>query len=1101
MKKKLIYIFLIGCLTFCQSVFSQAGGDMMRGRITSDKGEALMFVQILEVDRSDRVLGHTQTDMNGDFALAVFNTANSLKVSYLGFGTQVLPIGTRRTFNVVLRDDNTLAAVTITADRTTAIGSTNIKDSEIGFAMQKISTKDFEGIQYSSIDDALQGQIAGLDIMVSGDLGRKTSMRIRGTSSINANVDPLIVMNGIPREDIIVTDTGFDVNTANEEQFADLLSINPDDILEIVILKDASSAAAWGSRGANGVIEIKTKRGATGPTRVNYTYKFTAAKQPQGLKMLNGDDYTMMMKQALFNPRLDNNASSIREFDYDTGWTEYPYYSANTDWRKAVIRTANTHTHDLSFSGGGEKATFRITGGYMSQKGTVIGQGLDRLSSRMSLDYYVSSRIRFSSEFAFTYTNNDRSWTETGDHNGYGILELAYKKMPNLAIYSNDGGYYNLPVGSTHLHSQNNYRNPVALASLATNNLKTYNVQPTLQLRYDLLDPDANNGKLEYKAIVSFQMRNEKTHKYHPKEVSSRSWDSDMINRASNVDNENVTIQTDNNIMWQPNLGENHSGFVSAAFQTSSGNTNSQTVVSYGYPSSDITNPTAPAYLVRVGSSIGQFRSLGAIGRIHYSFQEKYIASFVLRRDGSTKFGKDNKYGNFPGLNLRWNISKEPFMDFAKDWLDMLSVRPSWGITGNQPTNEYLHFSRYRASGNYAGHPVIYPENIRLANLKWEKKTGWNLGFDLQMMDYKYNLDVNLYREITTDLLSKDAKIPTSTGFSTLPYRNAGSLENTGWEVNFSASQFVKWGNVGFDFRFNIAQDINTLTKLEQDLLDTHNVDPEYRNMAPYLQRLEVGKSYGSIFGYRYKGVYQWSLDRYQNEQREGTAPVARDEHGNPLRDSRGDMIPIYYNYYQMNNATRYQFQAGDAIYEDINNDGTIDELDIVYLGNSNPLLNGGIGFGFRWKQLSANVFANFRYGNKIINRARMNAESMYTFDNQSIAANWRWRVEDGSNDSRLLPRALYNYGYNSLPSDRYVEDGSFIRLKVVQLNYAVPPANLKQYGLKQLTFYLTANNLLCLTKYQGVDPEVSYSGLGISQDNAITPRSKDVTVGITIGF
>lgn len=1090
MKKKLIYIFLVGCITLCQSVFAQAGGDMMRGKVTSDKGEALMSVQVVEMDKSGRVVGHTLTDMNGDFALKVFNAENNLRVSYLGYRPQTFPIGTRRSFNVVLRDDNELPPVVIKAERTASDGTLNLKESEIGFAMQKISTKDFEGLQVASIDDALQGQIAGLDIIGSGDLGKKTSMRIRGTSSINANVNPLIVMNGIPREDIIVSDSGVDINTANEEQFADLLSVNPDDILEITVLKDAASTAIWGSRGANGVISIKTKRGTSGPTRVNYTYKFSAAQQPKGLKMLNGDDYTMMMKQALFNPRLDNSASDIREFNYDTGWTEYPYYSANTDWRKAVIQTGNTHDHYLVFSGGGEKATFRVAGGYMTQKGTIIGQELDRFSTRMDLDYYVSSRIRFSSEFAFTYTDHDRNWTDGGN-----ILEIAYKKMPNLAIYNRDGDYYNIPEGSEHLKSQNGYSNPVAVARLATNNLKTYNVQPVLRLRYNLLDPDAKKGELEYNVWVSFQMRNEKTHKYLPKEATSKKWDSNMVNKAANVDNENFTIQSENSLRWQPNLGEDHNAFVYAALQTTSGSSNSQTVESYGYPSSSITNPTAPAYLSKISSGIGQFRSMGVIGRAHYSFKEKYIASFTFRRDGSTKFGKDNKYGDFPGLSLRWNISKEPFMDFAKDWLDMLSIRPTWGITGNQPSNEYLHFSKYRAKGNYAGNPVIYPENIRLSNLKWEKTTGWNLGFDLQMKEYTYNLDVNLYYNRTSDLLSKDTRIASSTGFSSLPYRNAGTMDNKGWELNFNANRFVKVGNVAFDFRFNVANSVNTLKKLDQDVLESYNKDFDYKNMGAYIQRLQIGKSYGSIYGFRYKGVYQWSADNYE---RGGTAPVARDENGNVLKDNAGNPIPIYFNYYQASNGTRYQFQAGDAIYEDINNDGTIDELDIVYLGNSNPLLNGGVGFGVRWKQLSANVFANFRYGNKVINRARMNAESMYTFDNQSIAVNWRWRKEG---EERTIPRALYNYGYNSLASDRYVEDGSFFRLKYVTLNYAVPTASLKKYGMKQLTFYLTVNNLFCLTKYQGVDPEVDYNGLGISEDKQTTPRAKEFSLGISVGF
>ena len=1106
MNKKFIYILLIGCITFCQSVLAQSGsGDIIRGKVVSDTGEELMSAAVVEIDKTDRVISHANTDMNGEFSLKIVSSQNRLRVTYLGFKSQTLNIGSLRSFNIVLKEDNVLPDVVITRKQTASDGTLNIPAREVPFAMQKMNTKDLEGLQITSIDDALQGQIAGLDIVGSGDIGRGASMRIRGTSSINANVEPLIVMNGIPREDINLSESGIDLATANQEQFADLLSVNPDDILEVTVLKDAASTAVWGSRGANGVLMITTKKGVSGPTRINYTYKFSAAKQPKGTKMLNGDDYTMMMKQALFNSWLNTSDGGTRrllglkELNYDPEYSEFGYYNNNTDWREAVTQTGNTHDHYLVISGGGEKANFRITGGYMSQKGTVIGQSLDRFTTRMDLDYYVSSRIRFSSEFAFTYTDNDRSWTDEGDHNGYGILEIAYKKMPNLAIYNKDkktgqdvDTYYNILEGSQ-LQSQNNYKNPVALAKAATNNLKTYNVQPVLRLRYDLLDPEKST--LQYNVWVSFQLKNEKTRKYLPKEVSAKKWNDEFINRSTNLDNENFGVQSENSLTWQPKFGNtDHSLLAYAALQTNSGSSNSQNVVSYGFPSSNITDPTAEGLLKKIESGIGQSRSMGVIGRVHYAYQGKYILGLTYRRDGSTKFGKSNKYGDFPGISLRWNISDEPFMGFAKDWLDVMSVRPSWGITGNPPTKEYMHFSRYKSSGNYAGTPVIYPENIRLSNLKWEKTTGWNLGFDLSVLDYTYSLDVNLYHHRTEDMLFENPAIPTSSGYDKLPYRNGGTMDNDGWEVFFNANRFVKFGDFSFDFKVNLANSVNTIVSLDEDILNSYNKDFEYKNKAAYLQRLQEDKSYGSIYGFRYKGVYEYSTKNYQL----GSAPVAKDINGNVMLDSSGDPIPMYFDFYELGNGTRYQFQAGDAIYEDVNHDGTIDELDIVYLGNSNPLINGGVGLTARWKQLQVVFFANFRYGNKVINKAKMDAESMDNFDNQSIAVNWRWRKEG---EQRPIPRALYNYGYNSLPSDRYVEDGSFFRLKHIQLIYAVPSASLKKYGLRQLSLYLTINNIFTLTKYKGVDPEVDYNGLGISQDNAITPRSKDFTLGISVGF
>ncbi|MDR0428335.1 MAG: SusC/RagA family TonB-linked outer membrane protein [Dysgonamonadaceae bacterium] len=1089
---------------------------MMRGRVTTDNGEALMSVQVLEIDKSNRVVGNTTTDMNGDFVLKIYSTENQVRFNYIGFRVETYPIGTRRSFNIVLRDENVLEAVVVQAQRLTSIGTLEIPENQISVAVQKINTKDFEGIQVTSIDDALQGQISGLDIISSGDLGKKASMRIRGTSSINSNVDPLIVVNDIPREDISVRESGIDVNSANEDQFAELLSLNPDDIAEIQVFKDAASTAQWGSRGANGVISIKTKKGATGPTRVDYTYKFSGSKQPTGLKMLNGDDYTMMMKQALFNPRLDNSDSNIHEFNYDTSWSEYPYYSANTDWRKAVIQTGNTHDHYLAISGGGEKATFRVTGGYMTQRGTVIGQSLDRLTSMMDLNYYVSDRITFTSEFSFTYTDNDRNWTDGGS-----MLDIAYKKMPNLAIYNKDkdgndmNSYYNVPDGSSHLQSQKDLRNPVAVARLATNNLKSYSVQPVLRLRYKILDREqGDNTSLDYNVLVSFNMRNTRTRKYLPREVSSKVWNDENVNKASNIDDENFTVQTENSLSWKPYLGDDQSLIVNGTLQTSSGNSNSQEILAYGFPSSEITNPTAQGVLKEIKSSIGQNRSLGMLARVHYSLKERYVVGLTYRRDGSTRFGPSHKWGDFPAVSLRWNISEEPFMDFSDDWLSMLSIRPSWGITGNAPNRDYMHFSKYRSSnssygyGEYAS-PVVYPENIRLSNLRWEKTTGINLGFDIGFRD-NYFVDLNLYQNKTRDLLFADPKIPTSSGYSRLAYKNAGSLKNEGWELAFRAERVLNIGDVSFDFRFNLANSVNTLLKLDEDILSTYNKQFGYKNLDPrdgnegtgYLQRMQVGKSYGSIYGFRYQGVYQWSADSYRTaEANNETAPVARDANGKFLLDSNGNPVPMYFNYYEAENANRYEFRAGDAIYEDINKDGTIDELDIVYLGNSNPLLNGGVGFTVRWKQLSANVFTTFRYGNKIVNRSRMEAESMSTFNNQSIAVNWRWRKEG---EFRQIPRALYDFGgttYNSLPSDRYVEDGSYFRMKYVTLTYNVPSASLKNFGLRRLSLYLTVNNLFTLTKYTGVDPEIDYGKFGLTKDDANTPRTKDFTLSVSLGF
>jgi TonB-linked SusC/RagA family outer membrane protein len=1094
---------LIGIIAFCSPVFSQDGaGDVIRGKVTSDTSEELMSVMILEKDKTGRVFSNTQTDMNGDFSLKIKSEKNNLEFNYLGFTQQTVSIGTKRVFNITMKEENVLKEVVVTAQKSVSNGGLNIKAKEVSFAMQRINTKELEGIQVTSIDDALQGRISGLDIVGSGEVGKGASMRIRGTSSINANQEPLIVLNNIPFE--VIIPENFDFATANEEQFANILNVNPEDIEEITVLKDAASTAIYGAKGANGVLMIKTKKGVTGPTRVNYVYRFTGGMQPKGMNMLSGDDYTMLMKQAYFNPYQNNVSSNIREYNYDRTFSEFRHYNNNTDWREEVIKYRTVNDQTITISGGGERAKFRIAGGYLNEQGSIIGQGLERYSLRSDLDYDVSNRITFTAEFNFTLSETDRNYD--------GLLDVAYKKLPNLSVYTKDDAgndtdtYYNILQTSTLPDAQKDLRNPVAVANLASDRFTSYDIRPVLRLRYDFFDRELSDRYFRYEPYVSFQKKSEKTAKYLPREVLSVAYSDESVNKSYNNDNEQFIIQSDNRLSFGMTLNEMHSIGIMGAFRTTVANSNSQSITSYGFPNSLIKDPSALAYVLDMASGINESKSMNFLVNGHYSFKEKYILGFTLSREGSTKFGVGRKWGNFPGFSLRWNIADESFMDFSNDWLNIFSIRPSYGINGNSPGKDYLHFSIYNSWGNYAGLGTVRPENIRLTDLRWEKKEEFNIGSDLAFLEDKYTAELNFYSATVTDMLMADPKLPTSSGYGSLPYRNTGSMRNQGWDLNFRGNRFAKVGNVSFDFMFNIANNINTLLSLDQDILDTYNKDFTYQN-GSYLQRMQENNAYGSIYGFRYKGVYEYNADSYDDpdirakvDAGTATMPVARNAEGQIIYDNKGVPLPMMYYYGPEGTAAEnYFFQGGDAIYEDINHDGNIDELDIVYLGNSNPKFNGGTSLTFRWNnQLSATFFFNFRVGNKIINAARMNAENMYNDFNQSIATNWRWRKEG---DQTEMPRALHQYGWNWLASDRFVEDGTFFRLKYITFNYGVPTEKIKKYGLKQLSAYLTINNLFCFSKYTGVDPEVGYGGLGISTDNSTTPRSRDFTLGINFGF
>ncbi len=1089
MKLNKIVITIIFCLSLINLFGQDTDNVILQGTvISSSDNESLVGATVVELDAQERVLGATITDFNGQFVLKVKSTNNKLVISFIGFKSTTLNIGDKREFNVVLQEElKMIDAVQVTAEKKHDDGTFSIPEREISTATQTFSLKEMEGVQVTSVDDALQGRIAGLDIVAnSGDPGAGSSMRIRGTTSINANTEPLIVVNGVPYETEI--DEGFDFANSNQEQFADMLSINPDDIEEITVLKDAASTAIWGSKGANGVLVIKTKKGVRGPTRVQYSYRATRTKLPQGLNMLNGDDYTMMMKQAYFNPQQDENAANVAALSYIQGYEYFQEFNNNTDWVDEVSQTGLKQDHYIAFSGGGERARYRISGGYLNHKGTVIGQELNRFSTRAFLEYRVSNRIKFISDFAFTYTDNDRNYQD--------LLAIAYAKMPNVSVYEQDlngnntGTYFNIPTEVALDDAQKNLLNPVAVGNLANNNIKNYRILPNFTLQYDILNPEVQ--MLRYNLRVSFDIDNNKVSKYLPKEASNVSWDNEGIDIAESSDSEGMTVMMNNEVTWQAKLNNpDHSLLLYGAFYVRTGNNSNQGAIAANLPSGELLDAAALGYLNNIWSSRGSYRSNATTFRSHYVYRSKYIFGLTVRRDGSTKFGNDRKYGTFPGVSGKWIISDEPWMAGLKPVLSMFAFRPSYGISGNQPTEEYLHFSRYESAGRYIDLNATKAKNLQLSDLKWETTSSLNLGLDIGFMDERIKLDFNYYKKHTEDLLFKDSALPESSGFGSVPWRNIGVMDNEGWELNFYTSNLIKANDLTIDFDFNLSNNVNTLIELDDDILETLNTDFNYDN-GSYLTRLQEGNSYGSIYGFKFKGVYQY--DEYVPGVHE-SAPVARDANDAVIVDEQGKPLPMYFAYGQDN---AYRFRGGDAIYEDINNDGTIDELDIVYLGNCNPKVNGGFGTSIRYKGLNMRAMFNFRYGNKIINRAKINAENMHGLDNQSVAVNYRWR-KDG--DVTEIPRALRNYGYNFLGSDRFVEDGSFLRFKYLVLGYSFPKEKLKNVGLERLTLNLTFNNLFVWTKYSGVDPEIGYGGFGLSEDNSKTPRSKDVMLGLSVTF
>lgn len=1129
----------------------------------SDDFDVIMGASVTELNADNRIVSATMTDMNGNFTMTIKDPNNILQIKFMGFQTFKEKIGTRTVFKVKLQDaTKTIAPVEIKAKKIKQTNGLAIPEREMSVASQTFNMEEMEGLAFESVDQALQGKIAGLDIVAnSGNLGAGTTMRLRGVTSINGNTQPLIVVDDhifeIPAD---AQQIDFE-NLDNEEQFSSLLSINTEDIESIEVLKDASATAIWGSQGANGVLKIKTKRGARGKTRVTFSYKFQGTWMPQGLNMLNGDNYTMMLKEAYFNPFQNPTSAAIPELEYNDNYRLiYNNFSeSNTDWMDAVSQFGQGHFSSVTVSGGGEKATFRISAGYDKEKGTIIKQELDRFTSRMVLDYWVSDRIKFSSTFQLTYTDNLKNWKGFNDA-GDDILFIAYKAMPNMSIYEHDAGpnggkltgdYFNmLPLtGNTGFTTSSSladmYRNgnPVAIANKAWRSEKDYTIKPQFDLTYKLLGKDDSETQLNYTGDVNINIFNYTKEKYYPSSLTRNAWgllddaNNEFIKRnyASNNEYKSLEFSTRHTLNFYPKFkNTDHAVAAMVRYEMTTGNSDTQYLESFGLPTG-ISDPTVEAYLQNGNTSDGEWRSMSFTGSVHYSYKSKYNFDVTVRSDGKTVFGSGNKFGTFPGISGRWNISDEEFMKPTRKWLSMLAFKPGWGITGNTVGVSNSQYNKYASNGTYNGNTSIVPQNLRLTDLRWEKTKQWNVGFTLGLLDDLFTINLDIYKKKTSDLVQYNVVIPSTTGFPSLEAQNVGDMENRGWELYVNTGRFAKVGKFYMTGNFNFSQNYNKVTRMDPSVLSSLNKDYSYSSPnGEYLNRVQIGNALGSIYGFRYKGVYRYDYDHsgytkisqntYGNSEdgfqinpttgkkvvintaamaavrgENSTCPVAKDSKGNIIYDAKGNPLQMYFNYGGLN----YKFEGGDAIYEDINHDGQINELDIVYLGNCNPKINGGFGLSFTYDRWTLRTSFNFRAGNKIINNARLEAESMRTNVNQSQATTWRWRK---NGDITEIPRAMSSEAaggrtYNSLGSDRYVEDGDFMRFQYLNLSYRFDEKKLKKHGLSGLSLSATVNNIWCWTKYTGIDPEIAQSGWGVATDNSKTPRAKSFTVNLNLSF
>lgn len=1074
-------VLIIGLTLAALSV--QAQSNIVRGTVRDAK-ETLIGVNVVVMNKDNRVYTGISTDMNGGYMLKIpADLKDNLYItfSFIGYKTKKVEYKGQKVIDVTLEADAQLideVVVTGTASR----NSMGVSYKNLTASVQRMEMKDVEELPVTSLGEALQGKMANVDIVSSsGAPGSGMSIRIRGISSLSTSSEPLIVLDGIPYETEISSD--FDFATANEEDLSGLVNLSPTDIAMIEVLKDAAATAVWGSKGANGVLLITTRQGTVGKMTVTVNQKINVNFEPKAIKQLNGNQYISLMHDELWNNGLETSLSfgiasdlTNPQINFDPNYQYWREFNQNTDWLSEITRNTVVSETNVSMSGGGDRATYRFSAGYLTELGTTIGTGFKRLNARLNLNYKFSNKFRITTGMAFSQGNRDNNYSNPRD--------VAMNKMPNQSPYvmELDGvtrtNVYFTPYETLQGKYSSTY-NPVAMARESVNNTLSRDINLNMDLLYDIIP------QLRYTGTLGFNISTSTGNRFLPQSVTGVRKTDENYNRSETSAYDGTSLYIKNQLTYIKTFKSVHTITATALLDINDRNSASRATSVSGGGSLEISAPTAGGIIRGFSSSSSRTRDFGVVGNLHYSYDNRYMAAVSYRYGANSTMNKENRWAGFPSVSLAWRLENERFMEPTAHWLYGCKLRASWGLNGRAPGGNFPSAGRFSTEANYGSEGSVGPSTMQLTNLKWEMVRKTNVGIDLSFFNELVYINFDWYKNLTTDLLQRNVKVPGHTGFGSISYFNSGKMSNEGWEFIGGLNDVLPSKDFSLTFNFNISSNKNVLVELPD------NVNyMQYKDKATngeYAQSVEEGHPLGSFYGFRSLGVYKDKNSVY-----------ARDVNGNIQNDIAGN--PVHMRHEER------EVSPGDAIYQDVNNDGVINKYDIVYIGNSMPKFTGGFGINFGYKGLRLTTFFHMRLKYDIINRARMYSESMYNYNNQSVSVLNRWRYEG---DETNIPKALSGRGYNWLGSDRFVEDGSFFRLKQLTLSYNLPKQWLAKSGISKLSVFATGQDLFTWTKYSGQDPEVNINGgldangtfqlMGV--DDARTPRARKISLGLTLEF
>lgn len=1014
MKKSLLLIIMFSMLS--GALLAQTTGKI-RGRVV-DKETRETLVGVSVILESSTSIGAI-TDLDGNFEVSAQAGAN-LVISYIGYKTVTIPA--RNGMMVELVSD------IATLDEVVVVGYGTMRKSDLTGSVSSVKGSDLSVLSTPNIASALGGRSSGVHVVSSGAVDGPVKVRVRGIGTIN-NSDPLYVVDGFPTGDISY--------------------IAPTDIETLEVLKDASATAIYGSRGANGVILITTKKGAVQKTNVSVNAFFGVRNVSKYLDVLDAKDYSKALLEsyeasgiipdpqyiALLNYSIDNNKKG-------------------TDWQKEITQTGVVQNYNVAVTGGNEGVRYNLSATYSSEEGVLKNSFVDKLFVKLNTDYKISKAVTFGSDLSFI--DYDMSATELGNMFG-SALTLASRVSPVSPVYKQDGEWEKMMAGGF---------NPARL-----NDFEKYKSRKGNKFVGNFtLNIDILKG-LSFKTTFGADYTYGRYKSYYPVFYVSQQ---ESNNESSLYENRSA------NFGW---VWSNVANYLFTLNKVHSFNLMAGTEASYG--DSDLIGATAydvaankdMQYISAAKSNIynsesGQSKStiFSTFFRLNYAYNHKYLLTATIRSDASSRFAKENRVGYFPSMSLGWNAKEESFLKEVQP-LTQLKFRAGWGQVGNQSSigiGDYLSLIdnnlRYVLGDKvYEGR---FPLTLSNPNLKWEIAEQFNIGADISLFDNKLRLNADYFVKKTKDMIIRKP-IPDYVGAGR-PLANVGTMENKGFEFTLNHENRIG------EFEYNVGFNISFIKNKVTNLGGAGSMDETVYDRLGKMFRTEVGREISYYRGYKTDGIFhtQADIDNYTFTNSEGVTKLIQPD-----------------------------AKPGDVKYRDLNNDGSIEEGDLTYLGSYMPDFSGGFNLGAQYKNFFVSVFADFVYGNEIANTATYELRSGLNETNvlKSYYKN-SWTPEKPYNkEPRMIDRAE-----NCLFSDRYIEDGSFLRIRNMQIGYNIPQYWLQKVKVNNARIYMSIDNLYTFTKYKGFNPEISdqYGKvLAAGGDTGSTPLPRTVSFGFNLNF